>query len=151
MSGPCLSADPAALVLAASQHNTKAHAIIGIDSLKMPILGYSLFSPYEFLSSASLIRNGFQCRFRSDHGWEPKVTKTWPNLFEENHVYPWDNPMHFIARVSISVFGRNESLVYPKEVHMKITPGMLTKDRPAQNVCYDIHVMTDCLSVFLHS
>merc|ERR1719174_2622952 len=64
----------------------------------------------------------------------PKVTKTWPNLFEENHVYPWDNPMHFIARVSISVFGINETLVYPKEVHMKITPGMLTTDRPAQNV-----------------
>ena len=143
--------DPSELVLAASQHNTKASRIIGIGSHKIPIVGYFVFLPYEFLSSASFIRNGFQCRFRSDNGWEPNVKKTWKNMFEETYVSPWDNPMHFIARVSMSVFGRNETLVYPKEVHMKITPGMLTKDRPAQNVCYDIHAMTDCLSVFLHS
>jgi len=117
--------DPSALVLAASQHNTKACAIIGIDPQKMPFVGYFLLSPYDFLSSASLIRNGFECRFRSDNDWEPNVTKTWANVFEETYVYPWDNPMHFIARASISVLGGNASSS-PKEIDVKITPAMMT-------------------------
>ena len=122
VSGPCLSADLSALVLAASKHNTNASKIIGTKS---KLFGYSVFSPYKVLASASLIRKGFQCRFSSDHSWQPNVKKTWRDPFEET-VSLLDNPMHFFGEYFVSAVGTLESLIQPKEIDMKLTTGMLT-------------------------
>ena len=123
-SGPCLSIHPDKLVLAASQHSTNAGHIIGIGRKK--IFDYSVFSPYEFLASASLIRNGFQCRFRTNNSWEPTVVQNWTEPFNRN-AFSFTNPRRFLAKYCIiNVFGTPESIVHAKEIELKLTTSMLT-------------------------
>ena len=136
MSGPCLSTNPDELVLAASQHNTNAFHIIDLESLfhytpstlsklVTRALGYTSFAPYKLLTSISVARKGFRCRFRGDHSWEPQITKNWTDPFVENGSFSV-HPIRFFAKRLFSVFGTVTSVVQPKEVEMKLTPNMLT-------------------------
>ena len=121
MSGPCLSADLGALVLAASKHNTNASNIIGT---KLKLFGYG-FEAYRFLSLASLIRKGFRCRFSSDHSWEANVTQTWSEPFERDVSF-LDYPVRLLGEFFVSAAGTLDSLIQPKEIDMKLTTGMIT-------------------------
>ena len=108
VSGPCLSADLGALVLAAAKHNTNASIIIGTN---LKLFNYG-FEPYKFLSSASLIRKGFQCRFSSDHSWEPNVKKNWSDPFEETEsllYFSFLDPMRLFKATFVSDVGTLDS------------------------------------------
>ena len=136
VSGPCLSTNADELVLTASQHNTNASHIIDLESFfrytpsalsKLVTwgFGHTPLTLYKLLASISFVRKGFQCRFRVDHSWEPRVTKNWTDPFAENRAFFVD-PTHFFVKGFLSFFGTITPVVQPEEVEMKLAPHMLT-------------------------
>ena len=129
VSGPCLSVNHEALVLAAARHTRK----LWFDDLA-PIrllagLEYWYYRSYEFVSrfnflptflfsfqsktqliaTSNIKRKGFTCYFRTDHTWEPEIVK---------RTQPLEPDGNWIMR--------DNSMVFSKKVYARLTPEMMT-------------------------
>ena len=133
VSGPCLSANHEALVLAAARHAPKIwfnqllphglpadfeywyntfYYFVSCHFSFVPKFMFSFLSKNQLLDRSSVKRKGLTCHFRHNYPWEPEIT-------------PWEDPLELVNGYEKWTV-HDKSVALPKRINMKLTTDMLT-------------------------